>query len=66
MKKFCFVYLKRTNSLERYEIIPASLHPDFDELISSFKLFTKFELIDLNSIDSTTTLFITFESFDSN
>jgi hypothetical protein len=66
MKKFCFVYLKRTNSLERYEIIPASLHPDFDELISSFKLFTKFELIDLNSIDSTTSLFITFESFDSN
>lgn len=66
MKKFCFVYLKRTNSLERYEIIPASLHPDFDELISSFKLFTKFELIDLESIDSKTSLFITFESFDSN
>lgn len=66
MKKFCFVYLKRTNDLKRYEIIPASLHPDFDELISSFKLFTKFELVELDSIDSTTSLFITFQSFDSN
>ena len=66
MKKFCFVYLKRTNSLERYEIIPASLHPDFDELISSFKLFTKFELVELDSIDSNTSLFITFQSVDSN
>jgi hypothetical protein len=66
MKKFCFVYLKRTNSLERYEIIPASLHTDFDELISSFKLFTKFELVELDSIDSNTSLFITFQSIDSN
>ena len=66
VKKICFVYLKRTNGLERYEIIPVSLHPDFDELISSFKLFTKFELVDLNSIDSNTSLFITFQSFDAN
>jgi hypothetical protein len=66
MKKFCFVYLKRTNDLKRYEIIPASLHPDFDELISSFKLFTKFELVELDSIDSNTSLFITFQSLDSN
>ena len=66
MKKFCFVHLKRTDGLNRYEIIPVSLHPDFNELISSFKLFTKFELVELDSIDSNTSLFITFQSVDSN
>lgn len=66
MKKFCFVHLKRTDGLNRYEIIPVSLHPDFNELISSFKLFTKFELVELDSIDSNTSLFITFQSLDSN
>jgi len=65
MKKFCFVHLKKTNSLERYKIIPGSFESNFNELIKSFDLFTKFELVNLDSIDLNTSLFISFESFDS-
>lgn len=66
MKKFCFVHLKTSNDLERYKILPISSYPHNNELVSSFQLFTKFELIDLDAIDSTTSLFISIDIFDSN
>ena len=63
MKKLCFVHYKK-DSEKNYYFKNAEVKSDFNELIGSFSLFTIFDLIKLDSIDSNTSLFISFQSTD--
>jgi len=63
MKKLCFVHYRKDSNGEYY-FKDAEPKSDFNELIGSFCLFTVFDLIKLDSIDSDTSLFISFQSVD--
>lgn len=63
MKKLCFVHYRK-DSEGKYYFKNAEPKSDFNELIGSFSLFTVFDLIKLESIDSNTSLFISFQSID--
>ena len=63
MKKLCFVHYRK-DSEGNYYFKNAEPKSDFNELIGSFSLFTIFDLIKLDSIDSDTSLFISFQSVD--
>lgn len=63
MKKLCFIHYRKNND-GNYYIKDAKPQSDFNELIGSFCLFTKFDLINFDSIDSETTLFISIQSLD--
>ena len=63
MKKLCFVHYRKNND-STYYIKNATPQSDFNELIGSFLLFTKFDLVDFNNIDSETTLFVSIQSLD--
>lgn len=63
MKKLCFVHYRK-DSEGKYYFKDAEPKSDFNELIGSFCLFTVFDLIKLDSIDSETSLFISFQSID--
>lgn len=63
MKKLCFIHYRK-DSEGNYYFKNAEPKSDFNELIGSFCLFTVFDLIKLESIDSETSLFISFQSVD--
>jgi hypothetical protein len=63
MKKLCFVHYRK-DSEGKYYFKDAEPKSDFNELIGSFCLFTVFDLIKLDSINSETSLFISFQSID--
>jgi hypothetical protein len=63
MKKLCFVHYRK-DSEGKYYFKDAEPKSDFNELIGSFSLFTVFDLIKLDSIDSDTSLFISIQSID--
>ena len=63
MKKICFIHYRKNND-GTYYIKDATPKSDFNELIGSFTLFTKFELISFESIDKNTALFISIQSLD--
>ncbi len=63
MKKLCFVHYRKNND-NTYYIKNATPKSDFNELIGSFLLFTKFDLVEYESIDSSVTLFVSIQSVD--
>jgi hypothetical protein len=63
MKKLCFVHYRK-DSEGKYYFRDAEPKSDFNELIGSFSLFTVFDLIKLDAIDSDTSLFISIQSID--
>lgn len=63
MKKLCFVHYRKDANGEYY-FKNAEPKSDFNELIGSFSLFTIFDLIKLEDIDSDVSLFISFQCLD--
>lgn len=63
MKKLCFVHYRKDNE-GKYYIKDSTPQSDFNELIGSFCLFTKFDLIKFESLDLDTSLFVSIQSLD--